>query len=989
MSGHSPWLNRVARKGFGSNFSLESLESRQLLSGSGATIALSSGFAGSAGQIALNGSAKLNGSRLELTDTAAFFEAGSAWATAKQDITSFTTTFSFQLTNANADGFCFVLQAASPNALGTAGGNLGFTNIPTSVALKFDLYNNGGEGSDSTGLYLNGAVPLSANSVDLTGGGIDLHSGHLFTATVAYANGTLSQTITDTVTNATFTRNYAVNVPTILGANTAYVGFTGGTGGLTAVQDITAWTYTPVSAPVAPAAPTGLTATASAGRIALAWVASTGASTYNVYRSLIPGGEGTTPYATGLTTPAFTDNAVAGGTTYYYQVTAVAGSGQSTPSAESSAMATVTLPAAPTGLTATVNSASQITLNWADNSGNETGFRVEQSNNSGNTWNEIGTVGSNVTADPIGGLAASTSYSFRARAYNAAGTSAYTNVATATTNAQATTAINFGSGFAGSAGLIALNGSAKLNGSRLELTDTAAFFEAGSAWATAKQDITSFTTTFSFQLTNANADGFCFVLQAASPNALGTAGGNLGFTNIPTSVALKFDLYNNGGEGSDSTGLYLNGAVPLSANSVDLTGGGIDLHSGHLFTATVAYANGTLSQTITDTVTNATFTRNYAVNIPTILGANTAYVGFTGGTGGLTAVQDITAWTLNNTVIPKDTQAPTAPTGLATVLVNSTIATIQWGASSDNVGVAGYTIYRNGTFAGSVGGATTTFTDNGLNPSTSYSYTVTASDAAGNTSPISSALGVTTASQQTAPPLPLGVGGTWNVAFNENFNTVDPKIWSSRYWWNGNSGTNATFDPSAVSTSNGVLSITATKQSEAAVDGVVHPYTSGLLTTGGIQGVTPASFTFTYGYVECRSKIAPGQGMWSALWMLPADYSDDHEMDIFENLGRLPNNFNGFYHLSGPAAVGGFNTPTATDLTQAFHVYGVDWEPDHISWYLDGVEIYRYSNASLIINKPMYLILNLDVGGSWAGPLDGTSPQQSSWQVDYLRVWQH
>ena len=63
-------------------------------------------------------------------------------------------------------------------------------------------------------------------------------------AHITYDGTTLTLTLTDTVTNATFTTSTAINIPTTVGANTAYVGFTGGTGGLAAVQNVLNWTYT-------------------------------------------------------------------------------------------------------------------------------------------------------------------------------------------------------------------------------------------------------------------------------------------------------------------------------------------------------------------------------------------------------------------------------------------------------------------------------------------------------------------------------------------------------------------------------------------------------------------------------------------------------------------------------------------------------------------------------------------------------------------------
>ncbi len=79
----------------------------------------------------------------------------------------------------------------------------------------------------------------------------------------------------------------------------------------------------------APAAPTGLQATAGNRQATLAWTASSGATSYNVYRGKTPGGESATAIATGITTTSFTNTGLTNGKTYYYKVTAVNAAGKS------------------------------------------------------------------------------------------------------------------------------------------------------------------------------------------------------------------------------------------------------------------------------------------------------------------------------------------------------------------------------------------------------------------------------------------------------------------------------------------------------------------------------------------------------------------------------------------------------------------------------------------------------------------------------------
>jgi hypothetical protein len=141
--------------------------------------------------LTLNGSAvNSDDSRLQLT-TGEINQAGSAFANTPVNVQSFTTDFTFQLSGTLplADGITFTLQTNGPNALGPLGGGLGYGpdhpggtgGILNSVAVKFDVYDNQGEGLDSTGVYVNGASP-TIPSVDLTTSGVNLSSGDTISA---------------------------------------------------------------------------------------------------------------------------------------------------------------------------------------------------------------------------------------------------------------------------------------------------------------------------------------------------------------------------------------------------------------------------------------------------------------------------------------------------------------------------------------------------------------------------------------------------------------------------------------------------------------------------------------------------------------------------------------------------------------------------------------------------------------------------------------
>jgi hypothetical protein len=212
-----------------------------------------------------------------------------------------------------------------------------------------------------------------------------------------------------------------------------------------------------------------------------------------------------------------------------------------------------------------------------------------------------------------------------------------------TINAATTPVVNDPTGFSSSTGL-SLIGSAAVTSNTLQLTSTSGGVQANAVWYSTPVNVQSFTTDFSFQESAANADGFTFTIQNTGLTAIGLAGGGLGYQGIGSSVAVKFDLYNNSGEGIDSTGFYTDGAIP-TVPALDMTASGVNLHSTDTLHAHIVYNGTTLTLTLTDTVTGASFTASTTINIPATVGANTALVGFTAGTGGETATQTILNWT--------------------------------------------------------------------------------------------------------------------------------------------------------------------------------------------------------------------------------------------------------------------------------------------------------------------------------------------------------
>ncbi len=155
--------------------------------------------------------------------------------------------------------------------------------------------------------------------------------------------------------------------------------------------------------------------------IDISWDSALGASSYNLYRSTTTGGEGTTPYQTGLTEAGYTD-AQTTSTPYYYTVTATYPSGEGVASAESSAAAELAVPSNPSNLVAAVNGSNEVDLSWTAASGADQ-YIIEMSTD-GTTFSPYDQVDGSTTTYADTGAADGTAYTYEVLASNAVGDSA-------------------------------------------------------------------------------------------------------------------------------------------------------------------------------------------------------------------------------------------------------------------------------------------------------------------------------------------------------------------------------------------------------------------------------------------------------------------------------------------------------------------------------------------------------------------------------------
>ena len=245
----------------------------------------------------------------------------------------------------------------------------------------------------------------------------------------------------------------------------------------------------------------------------------------------------------------------------------------------------------------------------------------------------------------------------------------------------------------------------------------------------------------------------------------------------------------------------------------------------------------------------------------------------------------------------------------------------------------------------------------------------------------------------------------WQLIWAQEFDgkTIDRNVWNFEVGnghskgipgW-GNAEAEYYTDGENAYIENGILVIEARKEYRKDQYGD-YSYTSTRINT-------QEKFEIKYGRIEVRAKFPNGKGLWPAIWLLGSDigkvgWPNCGEIDIVEFLGDNPNKIYGAVHgpgYSGGNGISGNYTTKNPSFTEDFHTFGVVWDDESISFYVDDKIYHAISKASIssrglkwVFDKPFFIIVNLAVGGYWPGYPDNTTKFPARMYVDYIKVWQ-
>ncbi len=247
------------------------------------------------------------------------------------------------------------------------------------------------------------------------------------------------------------------------------------------------------------------------------------------------------------------------------------------------------------------------------------------------------------------------------------------------------------------------------------------------------------------------------------------------------------------------------------------------------------------------------------------------------------------------------------------------------------------------------------------------------------------------------------VEGDWVLTLDENFDgeTLNEELWNKRLVWNGpHKWALQAYTPDNLVVKDGKLHIVVEKRRAHQFNDPDLPtreYASGIATTFD-------KWTQAYGYFEGRMKFPRAGATWPAFWLMP-DRGRGHgnvwerrttddggmEFDIMEHLAKWgPGRYSAAVHWDGYGddhqQWGNANLyyPPTED---GFHVFGMLWEPDKVTWFCDGKEMVSWE-SDRIMKYPAYIKLNVEMGG-WAGNrVSPDSAYPDAFVIDYVRVWQ-
>ncbi len=238
-----------------------------------------------------------------------------------------------------------------------------------------------------------------------------------------------------------------------------------------------------------------------------------------------------------------------------------------------------------------------------------------------------------------------------------------------------------------------------------------------------------------------------------------------------------------------------------------------------------------------------------------------------------------------------------------------------------------------------------------------------------------------------------------NLAFEDNFDTdgaINETFWNydlgrgnaiSGDGWGNNELQYYTDRPENIKVEGGLLHIVAQKESFMG-----YEYTSARINTSG-------KLEQAYGRFEARIQLPWGQGLWPAFWLLGNDIDEVSwpqcgEIDIMEYRGQQPTLLLGSVH--GPGYSGAESEGKLYDLGNdrfdtGFHVFGIEWGPEYINYYVDDVLYNQITpddvNGEWVFDHPFYIILNLAVGGNFVGSPNANTVFPQTMLVDYVRVY--